>query len=398
LPPEEESSALLEEASAAIMAGEFEKAWETLALILDEDPENAEAIKRHRYVAFKLAKKSFEANEMESAIKYMESALVVSPDDHYILAQLGAFHYSIKDFDTAKNYFEDSISNGSTNPDIYLLLAMICYYNGDDMEGAQQYLEKALELAPNRRDIKAFLEKIKSERAVEGDFQSADSEHFVVKFQGVKDIDAAYSVLYILEEAWSDIGYDLGDYPDTPVVVILYTNKQFHDVTKAPHWAGGIFDGRIRLPVGNLPEKEDEYLRRLLYHEYTHVLVHRIANGKCPVWFNEGLAQLMQVRSGTSPDPWLRPSELQDSRRIPSLSSLRAPFVRLNSRDALRAYVTSYFAVKYFVYEYGLSRAGNVLEEIGESGSFEKALFEVTGTKFNDFERRFHEYVKEMWD
>ncbi len=398
LDPKDELDNELAGAYKEIEENNYPRAWKILTAYLEENTNHPKAINGLKYVAFQLARQAYKRGDVQGAIQYLDTALEFAPDAPELNEQIGALYYAIKDYDNARSYFDDALRAGSTNPNIHLSLARIYYYHDNDMLLAQEHLSSALELDPSRKDIEAFLNKIRSEESIEGDFQAAESEHFVVKYEGVEDSDAAYTVLYILDEAWSDVGYDLGDYPPDSVVVILYTKKQFKEVTRAPHWAGAIYDGRIRLPVAGLPDKKDDDLRRVLYHEYTHVVVHRITNGRCPVWLNEGLAQFMQVRSGASPDPWMRPSVLGSGRSIPSLRSLSAPFLNLGTRDALRAYVTSYFAVKFLVDEYGLTYASRLLEEVGKGVSVDMALREVIGIGITEFEQRFHQYLDDIGD
>ena len=386
------------EAYKEIEKQNYGAAWKLLQNHLAENPHDSAAIKGLKYTAFKLAEQTYINRNIPASIQYIESGLQYAIDDPELTAQLGSIYYSNNDFEKARNYLEDALRFGSTDPDVHLLLAKIFYFHDDNIALSQAHLQKALETEPWRKDIRDFLGKINKERSVEDNFQAAKSQHFVVKYQGVEDQDAAYTVLYILEKAWSDIGYDLGEYPPDPVVVILYTDQQFGEVTQAPHWAAGLFDGRIRLPVGGLPDKNDNDLRRLLYHEYTHVVVFRITKGRCPVWLNEGLAQYMQIRAGATPDPWLRPSILRDGRGVPSLKALSAPFLDLNPQDAIRAYIASYFAVNYLVDEYGLTDTGRLLQKIGEVASFDAALMEVLGTSSDDFEKRFLQYLKTKSD
>ena len=44
--------------------------------------------------------------------------------------------------------------------------------------------------------------------------------------------------------------------------MVLYSKEQFRDVTQSPSWAGGLYDGRIRLPVaGRIDEKARDAAR-----------------------------------------------------------------------------------------------------------------------------------------
>ena len=58
------------------------------------------------------------------------------------------------------------------------------------------------------------------------------------------------------------VGRGLSYYPDHEIQVILYSGQQFQEVTDAPGWSGGIYDGKIRIPIGGI-EQETPGLRRL---------------------------------------------------------------------------------------------------------------------------------------
>jgi hypothetical protein len=53
----------------------------------------------------------------------------------------------------------------------------------------------------------------------------------------------------MLERQSERIGQLLRSYPDHAIDVVLYTQRQFQGVTQAPSRAGGVYNGRIRIPA-----------------------------------------------------------------------------------------------------------------------------------------------------
>jgi Tfp pilus assembly protein PilF len=172
------------------------------------------------------------------------------------------------------------------------------YYRKDDLEGAISYWEKTVELNPSNTQLRARLDRIRKEQKTEKDFKRDVTSHFLTKYEGREKVEAGRIVLRILEDAYSEVGRALSYYPDGEVQVILYSGQQFQDVTDAPGWSGGVYDGKIRLPIGGI-EQETPALRKILYHEYTHVVV-RAITPRCPTWLNEGLAQYFEGRQPDS--------------------------------------------------------------------------------------------------
>ena len=62
----------------------------------------------------------------------------------------------------------------------------------------------------------------------------------------------AERALASIERATSRIWDTLSYYPVRPIAIVLYTNEQFRDITRAPAWAAGSFDGIVRVPSGEI--------------------------------------------------------------------------------------------------------------------------------------------------
>jgi hypothetical protein len=71
----------------------------------------------------------------------------------------------------------------------------------------------------------------------------------------------------VLDTAFWRIGKALGAYPSAPINVILYSERQFHDVTGAPEWAGGGFDV-VRKPMRQWVLKITAYADDIVQESY----------------------------------------------------------------------------------------------------------------------------------
>lgn len=58
-------------------------------------------------------------------------------------------------------------------------------------------------------------------------------------FEGHAELSLATRATAILESAFFRIGEKLGSYPAGMIVAVLYTEQQFHDITRAPEWSNG---------------------------------------------------------------------------------------------------------------------------------------------------------------
>jgi tetratricopeptide (TPR) repeat protein len=257
-------------------------------------------------------------------------------------------------------------------------------YRKDDLESAVLHWEKACELNPSDAKLRARLDRIKKELHTEKDFNRDVTSHFLTKYEGREKIETGRIVLRILEDAYGVVGKALSYYPDHEIQVILYTEQQFQEVTDAPGWSGGIYDGKIRIPIGGI-EQETPGLRRLLYHEYTHAVV-RAITPRCPTWINEGLAQYFE---GRDLDSRQRDALKQVAKagKLPSLSNLEGSFMGLNNNQAAYAYLFSLSSTRYMIDTFGMYRIKSVLDELATGADTNKAINSGITLSYEEFER-----------
>lgn len=243
-------------------------------------------------------------------------------------------------------------------------------YRQNDLPGACGQAQAALAL---RRDeeLIGLLLRLRREIEVQRDYDGARTERFTVLFDGYEHEETKVLVLDILKEAYARVGKELNCFPGEPVTVILYTGKDFSDVTRAPGWAGGMFgriDGKIRLPVQNAAGQE-QLLRRVVTHEYVHALIHSRA-AAAPLWLHEGLAQHL------SGDRAVNVAQV-----IP-LAMLTDGFPG-DARAAFAAYMVSLQAVSDLIEERGMPPLRRLLDELGAGRRLETAFAAAYGQPFS---------------
>ncbi len=257
-----------------------------------------------------------------------------------------------------------------------LLLGELLYREAD-LQAAIAVYEQALSFAPAEPQLTTKLEAWHREAAVHDNFSQRIASHFTIMFEGPPDQPLATRVAEMLEAAYWRIGGALGAYPRDVVPVILYSKEQFRDVTQSPGWAGGLFDGRIRVPVaGKIDERE---LDRVLAHELTHAIVRGLAPRGVPQWLNEGLAVLFE-RGSVAIDR----SRMSDAPLIP-LTRLERSFAGLSGDDARLAYVESAVATQKLMELGGPTAVYNLLTNIGNGMTFETAFERALLMRYSEF-------------
>jgi hypothetical protein len=170
-----------------------------------------------------------------------------------------------------------------------ILLGAMAYGDGRVADAIAIY-ERALVHAPGDPQLAAKLKSWRADADASVGFTELRFDRFRVMFHGHADHALAARAIAILDAAFWRIGRTLGAYPSEPVIVMLYTEQQFRDVTQAPTWAGGLYDGRIRVPAAGAVQSP-QLFERVLVHELAHAMIATIAPRGVPAWLHEGLAQ-----------------------------------------------------------------------------------------------------------
>ena len=246
------------------------------------------------------------------------------------------------------------------------LLADVAYANSD-LDLAIRSMEKAAALAPNDPRIRQQLERWRKESALHSSFDQKTGLRFRVLYEGEEQRALGERVSRVLEAAYWSIGKTLNSYPGETLTVVLYTNKQFQDITRAPAWAGGGYDGRIRLPVGGAM-RTPAALDRVVRHELVHAMIAHTAPRNLPTWINEGLASVLESSDRT----WVRKVLAQTS-EVFALDDLSAGFGHLNGPDALVAYAESALAAEILVDRLG-PNLGVFLQMVGNGHTADQAM------------------------
>lgn len=225
-------------------------------------------------------------------------------------------------------------------------------------------------------------------------FQQNDGSHFTVKFEGSENAVVGQIIMILLEEAYIKIGVDLGYYPEDKITAVLYSKEQFSDVTKSPSWVSALYDGRIKLPVGGITQRTN-LLEKVLFHEYTHAIVHRLSKGRAPTWLNEGIAQYEDGTRGSEYTEIL--ASIADGKISVSLNAIEGSFMGLNTASVQVAYIASISATEYIINEFGISAVRNILERIGNGEPLSSAVSNSLHMSYADLQASWMRNLKSRY-
>jgi len=321
------------------------------------------------------------AGRVQEAASAFEEALRTGPQTASTLLGAGLAARLQGRTDDVRRFLVDALKIEPSLTPASLLLGNVLYQSGD-LDGAIDVYQRAITLSPNNELLTRQLEAWRKEAELHSGFRQTLGDHFTVLFEGPAEADLATRAVTLLEADYWRIGTALSIYPTSVTTVILYTREQFRDITRSPEWAGGAFDGRIRLPVQGALQNSAEF-ERVLAHEFTHALIQSIAARGVPTWLHEGLADCFDGSDIRKKEQQLRQSET----RLP-LARLEGSFGALTSKDASLAYAESAVAVHMLLDDVGAPALVSLLSDLGRGVPFAEAFERNILISYAEFQKK----------
>lgn len=220
--------------------------------------------------------RALDAGDIEGAVKLFEECLQAVPEEKIFATNLAEALARLSSRDLEKG-------------------------DKDAQQRAHERLTRAKTLAPQREDIARRLDQLERLSRSEKGLWTDTSEHFELSYDGERSelLWGSWQITAVLETAYQDLGERFGRWPVEDgrprIRVVLYRRDGFHDATGIGHWAGGLYDGTVRVPLEDLGRDKSD-LERVLRHEITHAFVADSGGRDVPGWLNEGLAQWLEQR------------------------------------------------------------------------------------------------------
>ena len=319
-----------------------------------------------------LAEKSLDRGDLDQAQTRFGEALTYDPRCLPALQGLSAVYLKEGKDQYARSQIEEGLLAYPKDPGLHYLLGEV-HYTQEDLRNAISEWETSLSLKSDPR-VAARLAKARREFAVDEGYQRKETPHFTFRYEESGSIpeSLASPLRDYLEDEYRDLCDRFQFVPTAPIVVILYPSREFHEVTQEPASVAGLFDGKIRIPLGGVKSLNPP-LRAVLVHELTHAFVFGKSGGNCPRWLQEGLAQLMEGRALSAGDERALARDLAAS----------------NGQSWYQGftYVSSLSFTRYLADQYPFQIFLEALERMKSGDSAEAALKESTREDFDRLQK-----------
>lgn len=341
---------------------------------------------------FIAGKHELDHGHFSTARGYLEAGLRFDSQNPTILNYYAALLARTGNAAEALPFAERAVRAAPDSPDALTVLGYVQFAD-DHTSDAIRTWKHSLQLRPDST-VQKYLAKAQRDATAEADYTQHESNHFVLKYEGQQTSDALRGQLIAtLESEYDDLVRQLGIAPRNSILVVLYTEQSFFDVTQAPTWSGAVFDGKLRIPINGVTSVTPE-LARVLKHELTHSFISQLASGRCPQWLNEGIAQALEPKQLSHGK--LLADLFRTQREIP-LNALEGSFMAFSSVQATVAYEESLAAVQYISDTYGMSDLQRVLERLGQGSSTEAALRATIHSDYGQLEAEIGKYLNSKY-
>ena len=278
------------------------------------------------------------------------------------------------------------------NPDhapSYASLGMIIMREGlgDD---AEEYLDKAFELDSYNPRMANTLNLLKYIRR---DFVTEETDHFVLRWDREKDFVLKYFLAQHAENICPKITQHFGfETPSRTVFDMFPEHKWFSSrISGMPFIAtvGACFGKVFAM---DSPRKSGFNWRKVLEHEYTHVITLQQTNFNIPFWFTEGLA--VHWEKGPRPVEWDRMLvRMKVIGELVPLDELNSWFTRpKNMNQKQWAYAQSELIVEYIHDNWGHEAIVKMLKMYADAKPTSEVIQECLGISQKEFEKRIYDY------
>ena len=339
-------------------------------------------------------------NQLDKYAEIEARAKAIKPVCPDFYCDIGEMMENKRGFNTAAKYYELALKMDPNYWRGYYGLGMNTSRQG--AEGEEKGKELLLTAFKKNKFNVWALNMIKSldrvigdkEQGVKPKYAQTQTKHFTIKFFGKE----ANIVKPYLEE-WAESAYASQskrfDYtPEGPLTIELcydFQDQAARTVGLPNLGALGVCFGKLCTVVSPQEGRKEEHppfnWRKVLEHEFGHVMVLQMSDYRVPRWYTEAFSTYLEDDSRLNSDRMMINAIAHNE--IKDLDKMNEYF----RGNMLMAYVHGRYVIEYIDQKYGFGAHIKAIKLFAQGKKLEEALQEATGATLADLNKGQHEFV-----
>lgn len=303
--------------------------------------------------------------------------------------------YQGHDYELAREALSESLKLNARNAYAHELLGDMAVEE-NDLPGARESYRQAYLLQPSDK-LREKMEKAGREVRLDGEHQEFAQGHFQIRASRDIPEEELMVLARELETIYDRLEKFFGYAPREPLTVVLYEREEFAELTRLPHWVGGLYDGKIRLPAYDRGVLDADF-EALAAHEMTHAFIGRLSRRKAPAWLQEGLA--VSIENEIRPRDFTVLRLAVKTRTLLPLDQLMNEEKVSREKDALFAslfYEQSWSLLQYLLKKYGMFKVRSLLTAFSKGKNYDEALRDSFSIEAPMLETKWKKYVTKQY-
>ncbi|HEY5610510.1 MAG TPA: hypothetical protein VIL97_04835 [Thermoanaerobaculia bacterium] len=273
------------------------------------------------------------------------------------------------------------------DPDTFLQL-------GEMLVAVDQYdlAVKMFEKAATRREIPMVDERIRQvsmDHRLATKFAQYKTTNFDIRYPQEESEYFARRVGEILEAEFQRLQQWIPLQSFKPVTVHVLSWEEFRRIYTGTDFILAFYDGKLRLPFAGLPSSIPEIVA-ILSHELAHAMIAQATNDQSPKWFQEGLAQKVEMaryKTNVFAD-----HEDHNLLSLPSVEGVLVGFPEVTMIQ--QSYLESFGVLQYIEARYGVQGIVRLQQAFRSGMTTEEAVKSLFSQSLEEFDRNAREWGK----
>jgi hypothetical protein len=255
----------------------------------------------------------------------------------------------------------------------------------DQFDAAVKVLDKAASMKREySTGVDEMVAKITMNKRLATRYQTHRSEHFEIRFPEDVAPTFAQQMADILEKELKREQKWVATPSFQPIVVNVVWWRDFRATDTGSDFILGFYQGnKITIPFAGIPGFYPEIVS-ILSHELCHAMIAQSTNDQAPHWFQEGLAQRVEMVEYKA-----NAFNMYDDERLLSVSVLDSVLRGSPDPEMIgEAYIVAHTIIRFIETTYGQNGIYTMLTAFREGATTDEAIQKLSGLAVADFDTK----------